>query len=121
GGSSLSGGQRQRIALARAVYDMPSLVVLDEPNSNLDETGEEALRGAINRLREEGKTVVLITHRTSIIAATSKLLLLRDGTAAMFGPTQRVLASLAQANQQRKAGTLPGPPPGAGPAARLAP
>ncbi|MCK9510941.1 MAG: type I secretion system permease/ATPase [Pigmentiphaga sp.] len=119
GGSSLSGGQRQRIALARAVYGMPSLVVLDEPNSNLDETGEEALRGAISRLREAGKTVVLITHRTSIIAATTKLLLLRDGTAAMFGPTQQVLASLAQANQQRKAGALPGA--GAPPAARLAP
>src|SRR5690606_1560774 len=90
GGNSPSGGQRQRIALARAVYGMPALVVLDEPNSNLDETGEEALRGAIGRLREAGKTVVLITHRTSIIAATSKLLLLRDGTAAMFGPTQQV-------------------------------
>ena len=119
GGNSLSGGQKQRIALARAVYGMPALVVLDEPNSNLDETGEEALRAAISRLREAGKTVVLITHRTSIIAATTKLLLLRDGTVGMFGPTQQVLASLAQANQQRKAGAPAAPAPM--PTARLAP
>ncbi len=115
-GAGLSGGQKQRIALARAIYGMPSLVVLDEPNSNLDETGEEALRNAIISLRDAGKTVVLVTHRTSIIAITSKLLLLRDGTVGMFGPTQQVLAALAQANQQRKAGQGNVPPATSGPA-----
>ncbi len=113
-GAGLSGGQRQRIGLARALYGVPTLVVLDEPNSNLDETGEEALRGAINQLREAGKTVVLITHRTSVIATTTKLLLLRDGTAQMFGPTNQVLASIAQANQRK--GAAPG---GATPIARV--
>ncbi len=110
-GSGLSGGQKQRIALARAIYGMPSLVVLDEPNSNLDETGEEALRNAVMQLRDAGKTVILVTHRTSIIAITSKLLLLRDGTVGMFGPTQQVLAALAQANQQRKVGQGGNTPP----------
>lgn len=106
GGSGLSGGQKQRIGLARALYGEPTLVVLDEPNSNLDETGEEALRGAIAQMKAAGKTVVLITHRTSIIAATSKLLLLRDGMVQMFGPTNQVLASIAQANQRK--GATPG-------------
>ncbi len=113
GGSGLSGGQRQRIALARALFGMPAFIVLDEPNSNLDESGEEALRGAIARLKEAKRTVILITHRTSIIAATTKLVLLRDGTVSMFGPTNQVLAAIAQANQ-RKAGTgpaTPGAPP----------
>lgn len=110
GGAGLSGGQRQRIGLARALYGMPTLIVLDEPNSNLDETGEEALRSAIGELRAAGKTVVLITHRTSVIATTTKLLLLRDGAAQMFGPTNQVLASLAQANQ-RKGGPSAAPAP----------
>jgi len=83
--------------------------VLDEPNSNLDEVGEEALRTAIGQMKAAGKTVVLITHRTSIIATTTKLLLLRDGAVQMFGPTNQVLASIAQANQQRKAGSAPAP------------
>nr|MBF0682412.1 type I secretion system permease/ATPase [Pseudomonas sp.] len=103
GGAGLSGGQKQRIGLARALYGVPTLVVLDEPNSNLDETGEEALRGAIAQLKAAGKTVVLITHRTSIIAATNKLLLLRDGMVQLFGPTSQVLASIAQANQRKGA------------------
>lgn len=107
GGGGLSGGQKQRIALARALYGGPALIVLDEPNSNLDESGEEALRGAIAQLKEAGKTVVLITHRTSIIATTNKLLLLRDGAIQMFGPTSQVLASLAQANQRKGAGAPP--------------
>jgi len=99
-GAGLSGGQKQRIGLARALYGNPSLIVLDEPNSNLDETGEAALKQAIDRLRAAGKTVVLITHRTSIIAATSKLLLLVEGQLRMFGPTPHVLAALSQAPVQ---------------------
>jgi ATP-binding cassette subfamily C exporter for protease/lipase len=101
GGAGLSGGQRQRIGLARAMYGDPSVIVLDEPNSNLDDVGELALVQAIGDLRQRGKTIVLITHRTSAIGVTNKLLLLRDGVAEMFGPTQQVLAALQEANQKQ--------------------
>jgi ATP-binding cassette subfamily C exporter for protease/lipase len=100
-GAGLSGGQKQRIGLARALYGNPSLIVLDEPNSNLDDIGEAALKVAIDRLRIAGKTVVLITHRTSIIAATTKLLLLVEGQLRLFGPTQHVLAELSKAPAQQ--------------------
>lgn len=100
GGGGLSGGQRQRLGLARTMYGDPSLIVLDEPNSNLDEVGEAALVQAINDLRQRGKTIVLITHRTSIIGITTRLLLLRDGALEMFGPTHLVLEKL-QENAQR--------------------
>jgi len=115
GGAGLSGGQRQRIALARALYGLPALIVLDEPNSNLDESGEEALRQAIAKLKEAKRTVILITHRTSIIAATTKLVLLRDGAVNMFGPTNQVLAAIAQANQRKAGNAPPAPPAVAGP------
>ncbi|MEN9867441.1 MAG: hypothetical protein RL748_3031, partial [Pseudomonadota bacterium] len=101
GGAGLSGGQKQRVALARALYGDPALLVLDEPNSNLDDAGEQALLLAVNELRAKGKTVILITHRTSIIGSTSKLLLLRDGVAQMYGPTDQVLNALNQANAQQ--------------------
>jgi ATP-binding cassette subfamily C exporter for protease/lipase len=101
GGAGLSGGQKQRIGLARALYGDPSLIVLDEPNSNLDDVGEQALVAAIIDMRQRGRTVVLITHRTNVIGVTSKLLLLRDGTAHMFGPTNDVLAALQQTQQQQ--------------------
>jgi ATP-binding cassette, subfamily C, bacterial exporter for protease/lipase len=103
GGGGLSGGQKQRIGLARAMYGDPSVIVLDEPNSNLDDVGEQALVQAVIDMRRRGKTVVLITHRTSIIGATNKLLLLRDGAAQAYGPTDQVLAALSQANQQQAA------------------
>lgn len=99
GGAGLSGGQKQRIGLARAMYDDPSLLVLDEPNSNLDEVGEQALVAAIVDFRQRGKTVVLITHRSSAIGVTNKLLLLQNGEAAMFGPTAKVLTDLTTAAQ----------------------
>lgn len=100
GGGGLSGGQKQRIGLARAMYGDPSLIVLDEPNSNLDDVGERALLAAIVDLGNRGKTIVIITHRTSIISATTKLLLLREGALQMFGPTDQVLAEL---NKQKQA------------------
>ncbi|MPW17645.1 type I secretion system permease/ATPase [Paraburkholderia sp. CNPSo 3157] len=103
GGSGLSGGQKQRIGLARALYGNPALIVLDEPNSNLDEMGEAALRHAIDQLRQAGKTVVLITHRTSIIAATTKLLLLVEGQLRLYGPTAHVMATLSKAPAQQQA------------------
>jgi ATP-binding cassette, subfamily C, bacterial exporter for protease/lipase len=100
GGAGLSGGQKQRIGLARAMYDDPSLLVLDEPNSNLDEAGEQALVAAMVDFRTRGKTVVLITHRTSAIGVTNKLLLLQGGVAHMFGPTAEVLTELTTAAQR---------------------
>ncbi len=99
-GSFLSGGQRQRIGLARALYGDPSLVVLDEPNSNLDEAGEAALVQAVMELKAHGKTVVVITHRTSIIGVVDKILFLREGQLQLFGPRQEVLATLVRAQQQ---------------------
>jgi ATP-binding cassette subfamily C exporter for protease/lipase len=96
-GGFLSGGQRQRIALARAVYGNPSLIVLDEPNANLDDVGEAALLRAVESLRQAGSTVVLITHRTNIISSVNKILLLREGQVAAFGPRDDVLKALAQA------------------------
>ena len=101
GGSGLSGGQKQRLGLARAMYGDPSLLVLDEPNSNLDEAGEAALVTALRDLRERGKTIVLITHRTSAISITTKLLLMREGQVGMFGPTAKVLEALNEANQKQ--------------------
>lgn len=99
GGAGLSGGQKQRLGLARAMYGDPSLIVLDEPNSNLDEMGEQALIAAINDLHSRGKTIVIISHRSSVLRATNKLLLLRDGKAQLFGPSDEVLARLAKGSQ----------------------
>lgn len=110
GGSHLSGGQRQRIAFARAVYDNPAFVVLDEPNSNLDDAGEAALVQAVLQLKARGTTVVVITHRTNIIAAVDKILLLVDGAVQMFAPRDQVLQSL----QQKAAGAAAAPQAPAG-------
>src|SRR5471032_543876 len=100
GGAGLSGGQRQRLGLARAMYGDPALLVLDEPNSNLDDVGEAALVQAVHELRSRGKTIILITHRTSIIGATNKLLVIRDGMLSMFSPTNDVLAAIQENNQK---------------------
>ncbi|HEX7647084.1 MAG TPA: ATP-binding cassette domain-containing protein, partial [Noviherbaspirillum sp.] len=102
GGGGLSGGQKQRLGLARAMYDDPSLIVLDEPNSNLDDAGEQALVAALLDLRSRGKTIILVTHRTSVLGVTNKLLLVQDGSPQMFGPSQQVLMALAQAQQQQQ-------------------
>ena len=100
GGIGLSGGQKQRIALARAVYGNPAILVLDEPNSNLDDAGEGALLRAIQQLHVRKATVVLITHRVSILQSTNKLLYMQDGAVKLFGPTQQVLESLQKAAAQ---------------------
>jgi ATP-binding cassette subfamily C exporter for protease/lipase len=102
GGLGLSGGEKQRLGLARALYGEPSLIVLDEPNSNLDDIGEIALTQAIIRLRQMRKTVILISHRPSIIRETNKLLVLRDGMVSAFGPTDQVLKDLAQFKAQQE-------------------
>lgn len=98
-GSGLSGGQKQRVALARALYGSPSLVVLDEPNSNLDTVGESALAAAIAQLKARGTSVVLVTHRSSVLALADKLLVLNEGRLQAFGPSQEVLKALAGAQQ----------------------
>ncbi|MEM9106657.1 MAG: type I secretion system permease/ATPase [Pseudomonadota bacterium] len=85
GGVSISGGQRQRIALARALYGNPALVVLDEPNANLDNEGEVALTAAIARLREEGCAVVVVAHRPNVLSAVNLVLVLKDGRQVSFG------------------------------------
>lgn len=96
-GAMLSGGQRQRVALARAIYGNPAFVVLDEPNSSLDEQGDAALASAISQLAARGSTFVVITHRTSVLGVTDKMLVLRDGQTQMFGPRDDVLNALAEA------------------------
>ncbi len=101
GGSILSGGQRQRIGIARALYAMPAFIVLDEPNSNLDDVGEAALVSTVQALKQAGKTVVVITHRMSVLQAVDKLLLLRDGMVQMFGERDAVLQALAAARNQQ--------------------
>ena len=102
GGSHLSAGQRQRIALARALYGEPVLVVLDEPNSNLDAAGDEALSQAILTMKQQGRTVIVIAHRPSAIAAVEKLLMLDGGEARIFGPKEEVLARVTQQVQEAR-------------------
>jgi ATP-binding cassette subfamily C exporter for protease/lipase len=111
-GTVLSGGQRQRVALARAIYGEPALVVLDEPNSSLDEAGDAALTAAILKLKARGTTFVVMTHRTSVLAVADKMLVLCDGAMQGFGPRDEVLAALRQAGEQavdriRKAANQP--------------
>jgi PrtD family type I secretion system ABC transporter len=93
-GSRLSGGQRQRIALARALFRRPSLIVLDEPNANLDGEGELALINAINTAKQWGATIILVAHQPHIMKPADKLLVLRRGKAEMFGPREDVLRNL---------------------------
>jgi ATP-binding cassette subfamily C exporter for protease/lipase len=94
GGLGLSGGQKQRIGLARAVYGTPAMIVLDEPNSNLDEAGEVALVHALRSLKNAGSTVIMITHRPSVLGMVDKILLLNDGVQQLFGPRDQVLKAL---------------------------
>jgi ABC-type protease/lipase transport system fused ATPase/permease subunit len=101
GGVILSGGQRQRIALARAVYGDPVMIVLDEPNSNLDEIGEAALVETLKKLKALGKTVVVITHRTQILSAVDKILVMAAGTPQMYGPRNDVLGAMQKQAQER--------------------
>ena len=102
-GAMLSGGQRQRMALARAIYGDPVYVVLDEPNSSLDEAGDAALAAALLELKTRGTTFVVMTHRTSVLAVADKMLVLRDGMQQAFGPRDEVLAALRKASEQAAA------------------
>jgi ATP-binding cassette subfamily C protein EexD len=95
-GGALSGGQRQRIALARAVFGSPKYLILDEPNSNLDDQGEKELVLALNRIKSSGCTTLVITHRTMILQCVDKMLVLKEGQRAAFGPRNDVLAALTK-------------------------
>jgi PrtD family type I secretion system ABC transporter len=100
GGAVLSAGQRQRIALARALYGNPFLVVLDEPNSNLDGNGEGALQRAIQQLKANGVIVIIIAHRPASLSVCDKVLVLTDGVQQAFGPRDEVLSKLTNRNPQ---------------------
>jgi len=106
-GSPLSGGQKQRIALARALYGEPNLVVLDEPNANLDDVGEKALVDALAELKARGATVILISHRPNVLCAVDKVLMLRDGVVQMLGSRDEVFTALRKASVIPAASTAP--------------
>jgi len=101
-GGNLSGGQRQRIGLARALYDNPVLVVLDEPNSNLDEQGESALEKALLKLKQKQTTVIIITHRNNVLSRVDKLLILNEGVLVAYGPRVQVVEYLQQQQQKQQ-------------------
>ena len=94
GGATLSGGQRQRIGLARAIFGIPKLIILDEPNSNLDDEGEKALMKAIIELKKRGSTIIFITHKMGILNLADKIALIKDGMLALYGPKNEVFAKL---------------------------
>jgi PrtD family type I secretion system ABC transporter len=101
-GTRLSGGQRQRIGLARAVYGSPRIIVLDEPNANLDQAGEAALAAAIEELRHRGASLVIVGHRPSTIAQVNKILLLNEGRVNMFGTRDEVVGRLRLASTNKR-------------------
>jgi ATP-binding cassette subfamily C protein len=105
-GAPLSGGQKQRIALARAFFGNPSLVVLDEPNSNLDAAGEQALTDTLRRAKERRVTVVVITQRPAVLNSTDKLLILRAGRMEAFGPPSEVLVRVVRPANAHTPATL---------------
>lgn len=113
-GNLLSGGQRQRIGLARAIYGKPLLIVLDEPNANLDDAGEAALYQTVQGLKAQGKTVFLITHRPGAVAVADRILLLREGQVQAEGPRDAVIAAL-QAQRPAPAAPTPAPAPATSP------
>jgi ATP-binding cassette subfamily C protein EexD len=101
GGVSLSGGQKQRIGLARALFGNPKIIILDEPNSNLDDAGEYALMMAIRTLKENGSTVVFITHKKNILSLSDRLIVMESGKVKMYDDTETVIKALSQAQVKK--------------------
>jgi ABC-type protease/lipase transport system fused ATPase/permease subunit len=99
-GYCLSGGQRQRVGLARALYGDPQLIVLDEPNANLDKAGDAALRQALVAVKARGATLVLVTHRREILEVADLVLVLADGKQRLFGPRNQVFAQIQAARER---------------------
>ncbi len=121
-GVNLSGGQRQRVGLARALYGTPKLIVLDEPNSNLDEVGERALGMALQKVKENGSTVFIVSHRPNILSRLDHILVMSAGTISMYGPRDKVIAELAaQQNKAQPRVAQPAPGAPAAPGAAVAP
>ncbi|MBL8037371.1 MAG: type I secretion system permease/ATPase [Nitrospira sp.] len=110
GGVTLSAGQQQRIGIARAIYGRPRVVVLDEPNANLDVAGEEALTKTLVQLHRDGCTVVLVTHRTNVLQAVQKIAMVVGGKLALYGSREEVLAAIAQPSQPAVPPRQAGPP-----------
>ena len=108
GGNQLSGGQRQRIGLARALFGLPKLVVLDEPNSSLDARGDAALTKTIQKLKALGITNITVSHRANLLQLADKILMMKDGRVANFGDAQTIISQLSGGKLQR-------PPNGVGP------
>jgi ATP-binding cassette subfamily C protein EexD len=102
-GAHLSGGQRQRVALARAMYGDPPLLVLDEPNANLDDAGELALDAALQQAKQRGQTVMIVSHRPIAIRNCDLLLVMEQGQVVLYGPREQVMAKLAEAAAAAKA------------------
>jgi ABC-type protease/lipase transport system fused ATPase/permease subunit len=109
GGLRLSGGQKQRIGLARALFGDPVLVVLDEPNANLDGAGELALQAALDGLRERHRTVLVVAHQAAVLRSVDKLVVLRDGRVAGFGARDQILRTLMRRTQPKSVTEQPAP------------
>ncbi len=107
-GHRLSGGQKQRIGLARALFGEPSLIVLDEPNANLDGAGEQALHKALVKLKEQGRTVLIVAHQPSTLRTADKVLVLKEGRVAAFGERDKVLRALMRQPQPRRVVSMQG-------------
>lgn len=106
-GVNLSGGQRQRVGLARALYGSPRLIILDEPNSNLDETGEQALAQAITQMKATGSTVFVITHRTNILSQVDRLMVMSGGGISLYGPRDQVMVEINKQHLAAQQHTAP--------------
>lgn len=106
GGRGLSAGQAQRVALARAVYGEPSILILDEPNAHLDTEGDAALLAALTRLKAEGRTILIVSHKRGILPVVDRMLVLRDGAVELFGPRDAVLPKIAPAHLRRVPATV---------------
>jgi ATP-binding cassette subfamily C protein/ATP-binding cassette subfamily C protein EexD len=107
-GLALSGGMRQRVGLARAIYGNPSLVILDEPNSNLDDDGDRALARALANLKAEGRTVIVVTHRPTVLGSVDKMLVMSFGQVLAFGDRDDVMSRM---RGNRVAAIAPSEPP----------